>query len=419
MNPLIDYASDTENAEKNYNLAVWYEQQNHTAPALTYFLRAAERTDDKLFAYKSLIHGFFCYDKQGSRDASSKILLENALCLLPKRPEAYFLMSRFYERKQEWQSSYIYSNMGLEFCDFDLDPIEDVEYPGKYGLIFEKSISAYWWGRGLESRKLLQQLVNEYWEDMDVEHQKAIESNILKMGSGPEHISVRRYDKDRYLPFKLKFDGCKDIEKNYAQVFQDMFVLFVHNGKRNGTYLEIGGGDPHHLNNTYLLESSFDWSGVSVEINEALCSKWKERKNTIICNDAVTINYKKLLNENFDSFEIDYLQLDCEPSKTTFEALLSIPFDTHKFAVITYEHDYYNDMTRSYRDKSRKYLKMCGYELVFSNIAPTPWSPFEDWWVHPDLVDMTRIKKIKKTDDTVKQIDEILFDEYQFQEPLT
>ena len=48
MNPLLDYAFDTENAEKNYNLAIWYENQNHTAPALTYFLRAAERTDNKL-----------------------------------------------------------------------------------------------------------------------------------------------------------------------------------------------------------------------------------------------------------------------------------------------------------------------------------------------------------------------------------
>ena len=43
MNQLLEYALDTENPEKNYNLALWYDEQNHTAPALTYFLRSAER----------------------------------------------------------------------------------------------------------------------------------------------------------------------------------------------------------------------------------------------------------------------------------------------------------------------------------------------------------------------------------------
>jgi len=416
MNQLTEYALDTENPEKNYNLAVWYEEQNHTAPALTYFLRAAERSTDKEFAYNSLIHGFFCYDKQGSRDASSKILLENALCLLPKRPEAYFLLSRFYERKQEWQSSYIYANIGLELCDFDLQPISGIEYPGKYGLIFEKSVSAYWWGKSLESRKLLQQLVDEYWDVMDEQHQRAVEENIMRMGSAPEKIAIRPYTKEKSSDFKLKFKGYDKIQKNHSQVMQDMFVLFVHDGKQKGTYLEIGGGDPYHLNNTYLLESEFNWTGISVEINDDLCKRWAQRKNNIICKDAMTINYSKLLNNSFNTKEIDYLQLDCEPSKSTFEVLLSIPFDDYKFAVITYEHDYYNDMTRSYRSKSRKFLQMQGYELVFTNIAPTPWSSFEDWWVHPDLVDMERINKIKRTDDTTKQIDELLYKGFKFSE---
>jgi hypothetical protein len=423
MNQLIEYALDTENPEKNYNLAVWYEEQNHTAPALTYFLRAAERNEDKLFAYNSLIRGFFCYDKQGSRDASSKILLENALCLLPKRPEAYFLLSRFYERKQEWQNSYIYATLGLEICDFNLDSLSNVEYPGKYGLIFEKSVSAYWWGKGLESRKLLQVLLNEYWDVMDEDHQKFVESNIMRLGTAPANISIRKYSKNRYEDFKLKFDGCQKIEKNYSQVMQDMFVLFTYNGKKNGTYLEIGAGDPYHLNNTYLLESEFDWSGLSLEIEENLCNLWGNRKNKIICKDASIIDYKKILDNNFKTKEIDYLQLDCEPSKTTFETLLSIPFEEYKFGIITYEHDHYNDITRKYRSKSRKYLKLYGYELVFTNISPTPWSPFEDWWVHPDLVDVEKINKIKNTDDSIKQVDEILFENFAFSEidldPLT
>jgi hypothetical protein len=36
----------------------------------------------------------------------------------------------------------------------------------------------------------------------------------------------------------------------------------------------------------------------------------------------------------------DYLQLDCDPPSVTYDILTKIPFDEHKFAVITYEHDH-------------------------------------------------------------------------------
>jgi hypothetical protein len=76
--------------------------------------------------------------------------------------------------------------------------------------------------------------------------------------------------------------------------------------------------------------------------------------------------------------------------------------------VITYEHDYYVDVSRTYRDKSREYLKSKGYKLVVSNVSPTTWSSFEDWWVHPDLIPKKRIKQIKNKDKSVKKIDDYM-----------
>ena len=70
MNELIEYSLDTENGEKNFKLALWYENQGHTAPAITYYLRASERSVDKDLAYASLLRGFHCYNQQGSRDNS-------------------------------------------------------------------------------------------------------------------------------------------------------------------------------------------------------------------------------------------------------------------------------------------------------------------------------------------------------------
>jgi hypothetical protein len=176
------------------------------------------------------------------------------------------------------------------------------------------------------------------------------------------------------------------------------------NGKKNGTFLEVGGADPFNGNNSALLEKNFDWKGVSLEYDEKFIDNYRNNRSaTLLHTDALTINYKKLLSENFDTKEIDYLQLDIEPARNTFEVLLAIPFDEYKFAVITYEHDYYVDVTKSYRDKSRRYLQMMGYELIVNDVSPDGISNFEDWWVHPDLVDPEIVKIMKDTSDKTKK----------------
>lgn len=161
---LNEYSVDTENAERNFNLGVWYDKQGHTAPALSYFLRAAERTDDKLLAYEALIWGSFCYEKQGTRDGTAKSLLQQALALLPKRPEAYYLLSKFNEKRHWWQDAYLYSTQALDLCEFEnLEPLRsDFGYPGKYGIIYEKAVSAWWWDRANEARELIADLKNNY-----------------------------------------------------------------------------------------------------------------------------------------------------------------------------------------------------------------------------------------------------------------
>jgi len=383
---LTIYSLDTENPEHNFALGVWYENQGHTAPALSYFLRCAERAEDNLLAYEGLIRASYCYDKQGTRDGSAKSLLQQALCLMPNRPEAYFLLSRFSEKRQWWQDTYIYADTALRICDFCLEPLRtDVEYPGKYGLLFEKAISGYWWGKDKECRKLFQEIKNNY--NLAPEYYKLVEENLMRLASGHVPEEEIKYNKNRYDELKYKFEGCENIKKNHSQAFQDMFILAALNGKKNGLYLEIGAQEPFYQNNTALLETNYDWNGISIEIREDLCRMFAEqRKNTILCKDATTINYENLLDEFNQGTVFDFLQVDCEPSKTTFEILLSIPFNKYKFAIITYEHDHYVDMTNSYREKSRKYLEMMGYELLVSNVSPNENSPFEDWWVHPDLI---------------------------------
>ncbi len=177
---LTQFSLDTENPENNFALGLWYEHKGHTAPALTYFLRCAERATDADFAYEALLKSHHCYDRQGTRDGTAISLLQQALCLVPKRPEAYFLLARFHERRQQWNDCYKYSSLALDICDFNAPSLSsDVEYPGKYGLIFEKAVSGYWWGKGEQSRELFNDLLENY--EMTDQYRQTVIDNVQRI----------------------------------------------------------------------------------------------------------------------------------------------------------------------------------------------------------------------------------------------
>ena len=57
------YVDDTENAVKNFELALEYEKLEQYASAISYFLRASEITKNNNFEYESLIHMGICFDR--------------------------------------------------------------------------------------------------------------------------------------------------------------------------------------------------------------------------------------------------------------------------------------------------------------------------------------------------------------------
>lgn len=405
---LVQYSNDPENAEHNFNLAIWYWNEGHTAPALSYFLRCAERAED-LLAYESLLWSHLCYEKQGTRDATARTLLQHAVNLFPTRPEAYFLLATFHRKREQWSDSYSVSHQGLTFLEKNLEPLRNsIGYIGEFALLYEKAVSGWWWGKGNETRKLLQDIKNNY--ELPEQYEKSVQELLMTYGVGDIPEDIIKYNKTKHDRLRFKFSDSELIEKNYSQAYQDMFVLAILNGKRNGTYLEIGAQEPFYQNNSALLETEFDWKGTSIEIREDLCKMFAEqRKNQIICKDATKINYEKLLDEMNVGTDLDYLQVDCEPSKTTFEILTAIPFEKYRFAAITYEHDHSVDITSSYRDKSRRFLKSYGYELVVKDVAFDDQYTFEDWWIHPDLVDSNRANQMKSVNTDVTNVVKYFF----------
>lgn len=184
---------------------------------------------------------------------------------------------------------------------------------------------------------------------------------------------------------KVSFNGVERVDQNYSQALQDIFVLTMLNGKENGTYVEIGGAHPTNINNTYLLESVFNWSGVSFEINTDLANFYNsERLNKCICIDATQVNYSKVFEENNLPNQIDYLQVDIDPSYQSLAALKKIDLESYRFSVVTFETDAYQGSI-DVMEESRNIFQSNNYQLVASNVKNCG-NAFEDWYVDPNIV---------------------------------
>jgi hypothetical protein len=204
---------------------------------------------------------------------------------------------------------------------------------------------------------------------------------------------------------------------SYSQAGQDVFVLHTTKFKRNGTFVEIGTNHPITDNNSYILETQYGWSGLLVEYNKSYENLYKTHRanSKYIIADARTIDYRQFLDSQQFPTNIDYLQIDLDVNNRstldTLEIFNNTVFDKYKFACITFEHDIYTGDYFDTRNISREIFKQRGYVAIFTDvrirIQTNSGEPFEDWYVHPDLVDMDFMNRIK-TDVSLKWEDIVL-----------
>ena len=164
--------------------------------------------------------------------------------------------------------------------------------------------------------------------------------------------------------------------KSLSQAAQDYWVIneaFDH--KEKGYFVEIGSADGIRINNTYLLEKCYQWSGICIEANPIyfeqlkrnrsaiclnVCVDGREKEIDFICDDLHggiidenTRNRKKeniknvevrqlrtktlanILEENQAPRVIDYLSMDVEGAETRI--LADFPFNKYTFNSMTIE----------------------------------------------------------------------------------
>ncbi len=204
---------------------------------------------------------------------------------------------------------------------------------------------------------------------------------------------------------------------SYSQSNQDLFSITCLKNKTNGSFVEIGSNHPITHNNTYLLESKYQWKGLMVEYDSSFLPLYNQyRKKSIYeINDARKVDYYEILTKNRFPNNIDYLQIDLDVNNRstldTLEIFDKTVFDNYTFATITFEHDIYSGNYFDTQEISRKIFQKRGYELLFPNVKvfwEGKYQPFEDWYVHPKLVVTQIIDKLKTNEslnsDQIKNI---------------
>ena len=207
-----------------------------------------------------------------------------------------------------------------------------------------------------------------------------------------------------------------------SQLYQDLFVLFTFQEKKNGTFLEYGATDGLNLSNTFLLENQFKWKGLLAEPSKKWHSSLKKnRPNSKIIEECIysetgknlnfftsdvgelstleefrqsdissmpgntnlrnkggynhkvlSISLNDVFKKYFNNSPIDYMSVDTEGS----ELLILENFDFKRFSprIVTVEHNY-----TDHQNKIDVLFMKNNYTRIFKE-----YTQFDAWYVLND-----------------------------------
>lgn len=402
---LNEFVNDSENELNNLNLAKYYHSIGQTASAISYYIRTAERTENKKLMYACLLSASDCFNAQGCRNNSVKGLLQSAVALDPKRPEGYYLLSRFYEREKNYSESYLISSIGVDVSDFDCDSLPlDVDYPGKYGILFERAVSSWWCGLCDDSRKYFLELKSEYWSIMDVSHKKAVMNNLKTLKAG---FNWGKAEENEW------FKNVVEEEIFYRNVYEKFFEV-----EENDIVFDIGSSvgpftynikdknpqkiycfEPHkelfqtlkenvESDNTVLINKAIG----SIDGIEKLLGIFNE-KSIEICEsknaqDVETVTFKSFIEKN-NINKIDFLKTDSEGGEYEIFNDENLPWIKKNVRKIVGEwHLSTPEFQKKFRHFRDTYLRdFPNHEVYSCDEVDIKWSLWDDWFIeHYDAI---------------------------------
>jgi tetratricopeptide (TPR) repeat protein len=117
------YSNNSNDPDINFNLAHFYELNDQLSSAISFYLRSAELSNDRYNQYECLIRIALCLNRLENRNNSVKVLLQQAIALDPIMPDAYFLLSQYYEKvdtsDNKWIECYMITSVAVKMCNIN------------------------------------------------------------------------------------------------------------------------------------------------------------------------------------------------------------------------------------------------------------------------------------------------------------
>lgn len=412
---LNNFILDCENPDNNYALAKYYHDLGQTASAVSYYLRCAERTQNKDLQYACMVYASNCFVSQGTRKLSVKGLLQHAVALLPDRPEAYFFLSKQYESEEHepgrWMNAYLAASLGSTKAT-PVSPLDG--YPGAHAMLVQRAHCAWWSGLCDEARDTLMQLVAD--STLPETLHDLVRRNIMTIAekAGNLHSIYNTETLQRFL--KLHSFDWGDAAKNawfksivnYEVFDQDVYQKF-RRVQPGDVVLDIGASVGPFA---YKIRDAGAAKIVCVEPHPSLFKTLEQNVSAICINKAIgdvdgfelqaglfnenfietqegenvrtvpTITFETLLEETGVE-RIDFLKIDCEGGEYSIFTPERISWIRQNVRYIVGEWHLSNDTLRNqFRTFRDTYLSIFKNHEIYSfdgvNIKHDLWT---DWFI--------------------------------------
>jgi len=417
---LINFIKDPEHSDNNFKLAIYYDDIGQSASAVSYYLRTAERTKYDIIKYQSLLRAAICFDTQGCRNFTVKGLLQHSLAIMPTRPEAYFLLSRFYEKECNYHDSYLIASLGEKVAEKDPEPLSlNVDYPGFYGILFEKAVSSWWCGLCDESRNLFLDLKKNH--DLDEIHSQAVENNLKMLSEKNKNLH------EVYKPKEVReFDWGHAAENEWfkntveKEIFTDRVYEKFFEVEEGDVVFDIGASSGPF---TYSIKNKNPEKVYCFEPHPELFSNLTKnvQSDNVVCTNkaigpvdgnfetsglfnkdltetAAEINRQQVPSVKFSTFiqengieRIDFLKSDCEGGEYDIFNDENLPWIKKNVKKIAGE---WHLTTREQKEKFRHfrdtYLRdFPNHEVYSIDYVDIKWSVWDDWFIeHYSLINL-------------------------------
>ena len=225
QNLITRLAYNPKDARLNFQVGLEYEKIGQTASALSFYLRSAElsATTYVELCYSAILKVGNILEQQSQRDLTATNVYFQAIEFMPTRPEAYYFLSRYYEKHGSWSEAAMFAQLSIN-CSKNKKPLEyNPGYPGDFAPRFIKARASFYSGRKAKTEKEYLTIA-EFSRNLPPEYFKILAQGLNSLDVSLDKIGI-------VLPVRdngsYRAERLKECLKSWEEQTENLSVIHV------------------------------------------------------------------------------------------------------------------------------------------------------------------------------------------------